>query len=256
MQATQVKALSITVLIFAVVAYFLVLKPLGYTVGDLGISSIKMPEIDLPEIKMPEFGGGGSATKPQKARSTKKTTIAPKNRNSVASKIFDKTTNFDTPIDVHNGVGIYFNGQVKNVHGRHVTKDGYNLGLKYQCVEFVKRYYYEHLNHKMPDSYGHARDFFNRNLYNGQYNRTRGLSQYINGAGHKPMPDDLIIYAPNQYNPYGHVAIVAHVSSNEVHIVQQNPGPNNPSRDSYPLEKVNDRWKVLHKDIVGWLRKD
>ncbi|MFA0963395.1 hypothetical protein AB9P05_16445 [Roseivirga sp. BDSF3-8] len=50
------------------------------------------------------------------------------------------------------------------VSGRNLTPDGYNLGLKYQCGEFMKRYYYLHLNHKMPDSYGHARDFFNPSL--------------------------------------------------------------------------------------------
>jgi hypothetical protein len=59
---------------------------------------------------------------------------------------------------------VYYNGGVANVVGRNVSVDGYNLGLKYQCVEFVKRYYYQHLGHKMPDTYGHAKDFFDRNV--------------------------------------------------------------------------------------------
>ena len=62
-------------------------------------------------------------------------------------------------IDTLQGVYVYYNGGVGNIEGREVTKDGYNLGLRYQCVEFVKRYYYEALLHKMPDSYGHAKDF-------------------------------------------------------------------------------------------------
>lgn len=62
-------------------------------------------------------------------------------------------------IDSLNGVYFYYNGSVDNVVGRNTTADGYNLGLKYQCVEFVKRYYFEHFNHKMPNSYGHAKDF-------------------------------------------------------------------------------------------------
>ena len=81
-----------------------------------------------------------------------------------------KTTNFNhfyeigQPIDSLNQVIVYYNGGVNHVEERN-TKDGYNLGLKYQCVEFVKRYYYEYLNHKMPDSYGHAYSFFDNNAY-------------------------------------------------------------------------------------------
>ncbi len=43
-------------------------------------------------------------------------------------------------IDQLNGVQVYYNGGVDTVTGRNTTPDGYNLGLKYQCVEFVKRY--------------------------------------------------------------------------------------------------------------------
>src|SRR5690606_23830292 len=66
------------------------------------------------------------------------------------------------PVDSLNGVVVYYNGAVGHVLERNVAADGYNIGLKYQCVEFVKRYYYEHLQHKMPDSYGHAKDFFDQ----------------------------------------------------------------------------------------------
>ncbi len=54
-------------------------------------------------------------------------------------------TNFPVgqQIDSLNGVYVYYNGSIDNVIGRNTTADGYNLGLKYQCVEFVKRYYYE-----------------------------------------------------------------------------------------------------------------
>lgn len=44
------------------------------------------------------------------------------------------------PLDSLNGVVVYYNDGMGAVHGRN-TVDGYNVGLKYQCVEFVKRYY-------------------------------------------------------------------------------------------------------------------
>src|SRR5690554_7449178 len=59
-------------------------------------------------------------------------------------------------IDSLNNVLVYYNGDVGTVIGRN-TRNGYNLGLKFQCVEFVKRYYYEFYNHEMPDSYGQDR---------------------------------------------------------------------------------------------------
>ncbi|MGN2920302.1 hypothetical protein ACTFQ5_16360 [Aliivibrio fischeri] len=75
---------------------------------------------------------------------------------------------------------------MNHVLERNVAADGYNLGLKYQCVEFVKRYYYEYFNHKMPDTYGHAKDFFNPDLPDGNLNKQRNLIQYKNGSLNPP----------------------------------------------------------------------
>lgn len=128
-------------------------------------------------------------------------------------------------IDSLNGVIVYFNGSCNNVTGRTTTKDGYNLGLKYQCVEFVKRYYYERLNHKMPNSYGVAKDFFDNSTADGQINKKRNLTQYINPSQTKPKVEDQLIFDGTTYNKYGHVAIVSKVTNNSIEIIQQNPGP-------------------------------
>ena len=77
-------------------------------------------------------------------------------------------------IDSLNSIYVYYNGGVDNVVQRN-TKDGYNLGLEFQCVEFVKRYYFEYHNHRMPDSYGHAISFFDKNLSDGELNKQRKL---------------------------------------------------------------------------------
>ncbi len=90
--------------------------------------------------------------------------------------------NFGKIVDSLNGVYVYYNGSVSNVSGRNKSTDGYNIGLKYQCVEFVKRYYYEFLNHKMPDSYGHAVDFFDLTLHDSTYNSKRDLIQFTNNS--------------------------------------------------------------------------
>lgn len=158
-------------------------------------------------------------------------------------------------IDSLNGVSVYYNGGVGNVDGRALSKGGYNLGLKYQCIEFVKRYYYEKLNHKMPDSYGHAKDFFNSQIKDGEINKQRDLKQFKNSSKTKPKVDDLVIYSATTLNKYGHVSIVSKVTENEIEIIQQNPGPFGNSREKYDLINENGKWKIKNDRILGWLRK-
>ncbi|WP_257670697.1 CHAP domain-containing protein [Parapedobacter tibetensis] len=157
-------------------------------------------------------------------------------------------------VDSLNGVKVYYNGGINHVSGRNLTSGGYNLGLKYQCVEFVKRYYYEGLHHMMPDSYGHAKDFYDASLGDGQLNTQRGLIQYTNPSPAKPLISDLVVFSPTVYNRYGHVAIVASVSDSHVEIIQQNPGPYGSSRETFPLVKMDGVWQIDNMRIMGWLR--
>ena len=158
-------------------------------------------------------------------------------------------------IDSLNGVSVYYNGGVGNVDGRELTKDGYNLGLKYQCVEFVKRYYYDALKHKMPDSYGHAKDFFNPLVKDGELNTQRNLNQFINPSSAKPRVNDLLVYSGTLLNKYGHVAIISKVTDNAIEIIQQNPGPFGDSRENYILVNEDGKWRITNDRIIGWLRK-
>lgn len=158
-------------------------------------------------------------------------------------------------IDRLNGVAVFYNGGVAHSSGRNLAPDGYNLGIKYQCVEFVKRYYYEHLNHKMPDSYGHAKQFFDAALSDGAWNTKRDLFQYANGSQSRPRPDDLLVFGPSLLNRYGHVAIVSAVNDTGVEIVQQNPGPFGRSRAWIPLRSDGGLWRCDNGRVLGWLRK-
>jgi len=160
------------------------------------------------------------------------------------------------PIDSLNHVPIFHNGSTTHSSGRSTSSDGYNLGQKYQCVEFVKRYYYQRVNHKMPDAYGNAKDFFNPRLIDGSLNPHRGLLQFVNGSRSKPKSDDLLIYDSSFFNRYGHVAIVASVSKREVEIVQQNPGPFSSSRKRLAVRYEGGSWYYEDKRILGWLRKN
>ena len=160
------------------------------------------------------------------------------------------------PLDSLNNVVVYYNGGVDNNSGRNTSADNYNIGIKYQCVEFVKRYYYQHLKHKMPDAFGHAKDFFDKEVADGELNKKRNLIQYKNGSKTKPKLDDLLIFSGSTFNKYGHVTIISSVGENEIEIIQQNPGPFGKSRDNIKLKNIDNLWTLDNNRILGWLRKE
>ena len=158
-------------------------------------------------------------------------------------------------IDSLDNVEVFYNGGVNHVRSRNLSVDGYNLGLSYQCVEFVKRYYYKHYKHQMPDSYGHAKHFFDKSIGNGQFSNKRGLYQYSNGHGDLPSKGDIVVYSPSLFNRYGHVSIVSMVDleNKKIEIIQQNPGPFKPSRETYPIVSNDGAYMVENNRIIGWL---
>jgi hypothetical protein len=157
-------------------------------------------------------------------------------------------------IDSYKGVSIYYNGNnFSRVEGRNIGPDGYNFGLKYQCVEFVKRFYYQAKNHKMPNTYGHAKDLFDKSLPDSAFNSKRGLTQFRNVREYKPQVDDLLIYDGYPGNKFGHVAIISKVGDDYVELVQQNMGKE--SRKRINLVYFEPYWTVADYHVLGWLRK-
>ena len=155
-----------------------------------------------------------------------------------------------TPLDSLNGVVVYHNGSMGHVSGRNVV-DGYNVGLKYQCVEFVKRYFLEHYDHRMPNSYGHAKDLFNAAVADGELNEDRGLLQFTNPSTTAPQVGDLVILDAWRGNAYGHVAIISAVHPGAVEVIQQNTGS---TRTSYDLDHNAQEWHMDNDRVLGWLR--
>jgi hypothetical protein len=158
-------------------------------------------------------------------------------------------------VDNLNGVPVYYNGDVHDQDGQNFAPDGYDLGVKYQCVEFVKRYYDQHLGVEIPDPSGDAVDFYDKSLIDGAMNARRGLLQLRNGGQYRPMPDDMVVFDNGPQNRFGHVAIIASVSANHIEIVQQNAGPFTFSRAIYPLHFAQGHWRVTGAPILGWLRR-
>ncbi len=154
-------------------------------------------------------------------------------------------------IDDFNEVMVLYNGNVEHTDGRHYATDGYCYGLKWQCVEFVKRYYHQVFNHKLPNPWGHAIDFFQPGLYDSAYNRDRGLHQYKNGSVTRPRVHDILVFGRTDDNPFGHVAIISDVKDNAIEIVQQNCSLR--SRLLISMTRENGEYRLRNSRILGWL---
>ncbi|WP_435895278.1 CHAP domain-containing protein [Oceaniferula spumae] len=117
-------------------------------------------------------------------------------------------------------VPAYQNGKlIVTSHGKHYATDGYYYGQKWQCVEFVKRFYHDAHGHHMPSVWGHACDFFDPDVAHGEMNTARGMRQYRNGGGEAPKPDDLLVFRKGSL---GHVAVVTKVTESSIEVIQQN----------------------------------
>ena len=155
-------------------------------------------------------------------------------------------------LDSFNGVTVYNNGtNYSQSYGRHYSSDSFYYGKKWQCVEFIKRYYHDYIKHDFPLSSGHAKDFFDESVRQGKMNKKRGLIQYCNGENEKPKVNDILVFGGN----YGHVAIISHVGENELEVIQQNIYMT--PRQTFSIKIVSGKYFVGEtKQPLCWLRKE
>ncbi|CAN5403016.1 CHAP domain-containing protein [soil metagenome] len=154
-------------------------------------------------------------------------------------------------VDSYNGVNVYNNGtNYPQSHGKHYSKDSsYYYGKKWQCVEFIKRYYYDYFHHKMTNGFGNAKDFFDVSVKQGQLNKARGLLQFKNDSTSCPEINDILIFG----GLYGHIAIVTNVTNDEIEIIQQNIYMT--PREKFKLTNKNGVYTVgENRKPEGWLR--
>jgi surface antigen len=154
-------------------------------------------------------------------------------------------------VDSFNSVIVYNNGiDYPESHGKNYSKDSsYYYGKKWQCVEYIKRYYSDYLHHKMPNGLGNAKDFFNSKLKHGELNKERDLLQFKNDSTDCPKVNDIFVFG----GKYGHVAIVMNVTKVEIEVIQQNIYMT--PREKFKLTLKDGIYTVGEKRKPnGWLR--
>lgn len=139
------------------------------------------------------------------------------NDSSLPVSIYQSQTGglrFGTIYGTVNGVSVISNGPTISSSTRE-TYNGYDVGYKYQCVNLIRRYFWQKFGKKMGEGFN-AKDFFG-NAYRW------GFTAYSNGGGVAPKAGDVLCVTGTSSNGYyGHVAIISKVTDTYIEVCQQN----------------------------------
>ena len=160
------------------------------------------------------------------------------------------------------GVKGYFNGNVEAEDWGSNVVNGKYTGLKWQCVEYVRRYYLvarsQHLTHR-----GNASSWHTPGLADGG-TTFDGLRQYVHSHGQsgpasdgfttRPQKGDVLVFGTGTF---GHVVIVSEVTDDQVTFAQQNV-PKEGFIGTVNMERNGQKWRLFKpgKHVRALLRKN
>lgn len=159
--------------------------------------------------------------------------------------------NYGDPIGEYKGVIANSSGACVAIYtGNCANLPVYN---KYQCVEYVKRFYKDAMLVDVSKWTGaDAYQYYD-------VAPERNLDRYLNGESIPPQPDDILVFT----NGYGHVAIITAVGETTVTVIEQNV-ERNQAIHTIPYNKTanrigdtnGDRWPstTYTLRVQGWLR--
>jgi hypothetical protein len=141
-----------------------------------------------------------------------------------------------------------------NLANPHDSCDGWGTyGLQYQCVEYVRRFYFLVKGIETREGKMERRWNGNANTYFRTAER-KGLDAFENGGKVPPQPEDILTFAGG---PYGHVAIITAVLPDRIEFIEQNFSSSGTGSLAYnPVTNhVENRVFSTETFIVeGWLR--
>ena len=160
---------------------------------------------------------------------------------------FTKAVGFGIQVGDFNGIVAYSNGSTSYYSGLSNYVGGVYTGIKWQCVEYVQRYYVETYDLNIKPFFGNANSFYN------QANASAaGLQIYPNGGNEGLQVGDILC---SNGGAYGHIAIVREVAANYVKVIQQN-WLNHSGDNSFTLTRNGNTISGFNSSyqINGWLR--
>ena len=174
---------------------------------------------------------------------------------------FSKSTGNPNPdykigqvVDSLNDVYVYFNGNIGNEGEKSLSPDGFNFGYKYSSNEFVNRYYYKVYKLKLNAASLDPKEYFDKNIPDGELNPKLNLLQFTNPSFSLPFVGDILILDKSDDFPDGHLVIVSNVYDGAFEVIQQNAGAFANSRALFGCGDFGNKYKVDNKKVLGWLR--
>lgn len=165
---------------------------------------------------------------------------------SLAPRSF-AATSFGTYLGQFNTVSAFSNGSVNYYSSiSNFMADGFYTGIKWQCVEYVRRYYYTIFNTRLSNSVaGDAGTWFSNAS-------GLGLTAYQNGQSTSaPQVGDILCSTT-------HIAIIKRISGNKIYTAQQNVSQDSSDVDKQLTLSVSGGKYTLsggYGTLQGWLRK-
>ena len=157
-----------------------------------------------------------------------------------------------------NGVKAYSNGTPENISQDSNYHEGTYTGMKWQCVEFVRRWLIQTRNLTFSNV-DYAYNIWDQATFNPtDSNQQAVTSRFENGSIPNLKKGDLLIYT-REFRTTGHVAIIEEVSLSEnfIKISEQNfnseAWAENHSR-AIPFVLKNDLIQITQKNLLGTLR--
>ena len=168
-------------------------------------------------------------------------------------------TDFGTVLGVYQDVEARSNGSDYHFSRESNYTNGSYTGVKYQCVEFARRWLLLSKGlefHPVPI----AAHIWNIKSYQRVSDgRLVPVTAFPNGSSTPPVVDSIIIWKVATEVPAGHIAVITEVNleQNYVRVAEQNVDndhwPGNYARE-FKLEVVDGRYSIVDEDeMYGWL---
>jgi len=152
----------------------------------------------------------------------------------------------------------YSNGNDSFYSGESNYFRGVYSGLKWQCVEYARRWILTTKNATFESIEG-AKDLWTRvNFIENIYTKKkRKLIRHENGSTIKPMKNSFLIYPQQNQMPFGHVAVIHQVLTKSIRIGEQNfdfmPWKSSFARE-IPFQQIDGHFFLDDQfEIFGWM---
>jgi len=157
---------------------------------------------------------------------------------------------FGTPLGSVNGVTAYSSYSPPGPDAPNLMKNMFT-GLKWQCVEFARRYLIVRHGITFQDV-ENAYDLFSvQQFLRVESNEPVSAYTHMNGAAKAPAVDSLLIYS-QEWHGTGHVAVITQVTDHTIVVAEQN-------RDNIscvrciPCSMSGGRFTILDNYVIGWV---